>query len=66
MSQIQQKKTSTGRACRQIHYRLAEHCGYEALHDEMIRDRIVVGITNSASSEKLQLDADLTKVITSG
>ena len=23
---------------------LAEHCGYEALHDEMICDRIVVGI----------------------
>ena len=25
-------------------YGLAEHCGYERLHDEMIQDRIVVGI----------------------
>lgn len=25
-------------------YALAEHCGYGDLHDEMIRDRIVVGI----------------------
>ena len=39
---------------------LAEHCGYGDLHDEMIRDRIVVGIRNSSLSEKLQLDAGLT------
>ena len=25
-------------------YCLAEHCSYESLHDELIRDRIVVGI----------------------
>ena len=41
-------------------YGLAEHCGYGPLHDEMIRDRIVVGIRNVALSEKLQLKADLT------
>jgi hypothetical protein len=41
-------------------YSLAEHCGYGLLHDEMIRDRIVVGILDSRLSEKLQLDADLT------
>ena len=41
-------------------YALAEHCGYGDLHDEMIRDRIVVGIRNSALSEKLQLDPRLT------
>ena len=41
-------------------YTLAEHCGYGGLHDEMVRDRIVVGIRNSALSEKLQLDPDLT------
>ena len=41
-------------------YSLAEHCGYGNLHDEMIRDRIVVGIRNSSLSEKLQLDAWLT------
>ena len=41
-------------------YTLAEHCGYGELHDEMVRDRIVVGIRNGALSEKLQLNADLT------
>ena len=41
-------------------YSLAEHWGYGDLHDEMIRDRIVVGIRNSSLSEKLQLDAGLT------
>ena len=41
-------------------YALAEHCGYGDLHDEMIRDRIVVGIRNAQLSEKLQLDSELT------
>ena len=40
-------------------YSLAEHCGYGALHDEMIRDRIVIGIRNAQQAEKLQLDSDL-------
>ncbi len=38
---------------------LSEHCGYGALHEEMIRDRIVVGLHNVALSEKLQMDAEL-------
>ena len=41
-------------------YHLAKHCIYGALHDELIRDRIVVGLRNAAVSEKLQFDADLT------
>ena len=41
-------------------YALAEHCQYGGLRDEMIRDRIVVGIRNSQLSEKLQLDSKLT------
>ena len=41
-------------------YELAEHCSYGALHDEMIRDRLVVGIRDAKLSEKLQLDPDLT------
>ena len=41
-------------------YSLVEHCGYRNLHDEMIRDRIVVGIRNSTLLEKLQLDPRLT------
>ena len=32
---------------------LAEHCDHKALREEMIRDRIVVGISNTSLSEKL-------------
>ena len=39
---------------------IAEHCDYKDLHDEMIRDRIVVGLRDAALSEKLQLDSKLT------
>ena len=39
---------------------LAEHCSYGNLKEEMIRDRIVVGLLDTALSEKLQLDSDLT------
>ena len=47
-------------------YSLAEHCQYGALHDEMIRDRIVVGIRNTSLSERMQLqpDLDLKKAVT--
>ena len=41
-------------------YCLAKHCNYGTLHDELIRDRIVVGLRNVAHLEKLQFDADLT------
>ena len=41
-------------------YCLAEHCGYAALHDEMVRDRIVVGIRDGHLSEKMQMDPELT------
>ena len=41
-------------------YRLAENCGYGTLHDELVRDRIVVGIKDGKLSEKLQLEAGLT------
>ena len=34
-------------------YRLAEHCNYCDLHDEMIQDRIVVGLQDSNLSERL-------------
>lgn len=39
---------------------LAEFCDYGQLNDEMIRDRIVVGIRDTTLSLKLQLDAELT------
>lgn len=41
-------------------YQLAEHCGYGVLHDEMIRDRLVVGLRDERLAEKLQLDPELT------
>ena len=41
-------------------YSLAEHCQYGNLNDEMVRDRIVVGIKDSKLSEKLQMDNELT------
>ncbi|UYV78066.1 hypothetical protein LAZ67_15003345 [Cordylochernes scorpioides] len=39
---------------------LAERCSYGELKEELIRDRLVVGVRNLASSEKLQLIPDLT------
>ena len=41
-------------------YQLVENCDYGTLQDEMIRDRIVVGIKDSTLSQRLQMDADLT------
>lgn len=41
-------------------YRLVESCEYGAMKDEMIRDRLVVGIRDTQLSQQLQLDAGLT------
>ena len=41
-------------------YTLVESCNYGDLKDQMIRDRIVVGIRDQAQSERLQMDAGLT------
>ncbi len=41
-------------------YALAEHCNYGVLHDELIRDRLVVGLLDKGLSEHMQLDAELT------
>nr|XP_054591370.1 uncharacterized protein LOC129155169 [Nothobranchius furzeri] len=41
-------------------HKLAEHCKFGALMEEMIRDCIVVGIRDSRLSERLQLDPHLT------
>lgn len=41
-------------------YDLAEYCDYGEMTEEMIRDRLVVGIRDTTLSEKLQLDAALT------
>ena len=41
-------------------YQLVKHCEYGELKEEMVRDRILVGIRDSALSERLQLDSKLT------
>ena len=42
-------------------YHLVENCEYPPeIKEELIRDRLVVGITDKAQSETLQLDAELT------
>ena len=41
-------------------FRLVENCKYGDLQDELVRDRIVVGLRDSELSEKLQLTSDLT------
>ena len=41
-------------------YCLAENCEYRDLKEEMIRDRLVVGIRDSSLSGCLQMDPDLT------
>lgn len=41
-------------------YHLAEHCQFKDLREELIRDRIVVGLQDARLSEKLQLDPELT------
>ena len=39
---------------------LAEHCAYGPLKEEMIRDRLVVGVRDASLSLKLQMDPNLT------
>ena len=41
-------------------YQLVETCDYGLMKEEMLRDRIVVGIRDRALSEKLQMDSELT------
>ncbi|UYV72188.1 K02A2.6-like [Cordylochernes scorpioides] len=41
-------------------YVLAENCNYGILKEEMIRDRLVVGVKNFQLSEKLQLESEPT------
>ena len=41
-------------------YTLAKYCKYVELHDEIIRDRIVVGICDAQLLEKMQIEPELT------
>ena len=40
-------------------YRQAEYCGYGTLREELIRDRLVVGVADDRLSDKLQSEAEL-------
>ena len=40
-------------------YALAEHCNYGTLHDELLRDRIVVGLADKWLSERKQMEKNL-------
>ena len=39
---------------------LVDRCDYGAIKDEMVRDRLVVGLKDQALSERLQMDLELT------
>lgn len=54
-NQRKQEDGETANSFVTVLYSLAEHCGYGDLQDEMIRDRIVVGIRDAVLSEKLQI-----------
>ena len=41
-------------------HNLVEFCEYGDLHDQLIRDRIVVGLRDKKLSEQLQMDPKLT------
>ncbi|UYV72254.1 hypothetical protein LAZ67_9002361, partial [Cordylochernes scorpioides] len=41
-------------------YKLADSCEFEGLHEQLIRDRIVVGVRDKALSKRMQLDSELT------
>ena len=41
-------------------FTLVDNCAYGALKEEMIRDRIVVGLQDGKLAENLQLDPELT------
>ena len=41
-------------------HRLADRCEFKGMKDEVIRDRLMVGILDQALSERLQMEPDLT------
>ena len=52
-ARFNQRRQEPGESVDTALYGLAEHCGYSELHDEMIRDSIVVGLRDAKLSEKL-------------
>lgn len=58
-SRFQQHGETAGNFITDV-YRVATHCQYGVLLEEMITDQIVVGTRDAKLSEKLQLDSKLT------
>ena len=56
---IQQERESVESFITEL-YALSETCNYGELTNEMIRDRIVVGVRDNAVAERLQIDPELT------
>ena len=54
------RKGESAEECITVLYSYVETCAYGDLKEEMLRDRLVVGIKDTALSERLQLDAHLT------
>ena len=42
-------------------HRLADRCDFKNMKDELIRDRLVVGIRDNVLSERLQMEPELTR-----
>ena len=63
-TRFNQRNQSEGKSVEQSDitalYHLIETCKYRDLTDEMLRDGLVVGIHDSATSQKLQIDPELT------
>ncbi|MCJ8732385.1 hypothetical protein PDJAM_G00210790 [Pangasius djambal] len=62
-AKFNQRQQETGETVDSFHTALqclAEYCGYGALHNEMVRDRFVVGLRDKRLSEQLQMDPELT------
>lgn len=55
-----QKEGETADEYITVLYELIETCEYGTLKEDILRDRLVVGIRDKRMSEKLQLEADLT------
>ena len=62
-AKFNQRQQEVGESADSFHtalHCLAEFCGYDALHDDMVRDRLVVGLRDKRLSEQLQMDPELT------
>ena len=57
---FQQKKPKTWQNSRRLYHQLAGNCEYGEIKDEVIHNRLVVGIRDESLSECLRMEVDLT------